>query len=52
VDNEAGYEAMKAQLSDLADRIALARGDGSGGGVQGQEQSPNRACPIPAERQT
>ncbi|MGO9207422.1 MAG: MarR family winged helix-turn-helix transcriptional regulator [Candidatus Limnocylindrales bacterium] len=52
VDNEAGYEAMKAQLSDLADRIALARGDGSGGGVQGQEQSPNRACPIPAARQT
>ena len=32
VDDEAGYEAMKAQLNDLAARIALSRAEGSGGG--------------------
>ena len=32
VDDEAGYEAMKAQLNDLADRIAALRAEESGGG--------------------
>jgi MarR family transcriptional regulator, organic hydroperoxide resistance regulator len=31
VDDEAGYEAMKAQLNDLADRIAAFRAEKSGG---------------------
>jgi DNA-binding MarR family transcriptional regulator len=31
VDDEAGYEAMKAQLNDLADRITAIRAEESGG---------------------
>ena len=31
VDDEAGYETMKAELTDLAARIALSRAGGSGG---------------------
>jgi DNA-binding MarR family transcriptional regulator len=31
VDDEAGYEAMKAQLNDLADRIVAFRAEESGG---------------------
>jgi len=42
VDDEAGYEAIKAQLNDLAARIALSRADGSGGYRPGQEQGPHR----------
>jgi DNA-binding MarR family transcriptional regulator len=50
VDDEAGYEAMKAQLNDLAARIALSRAEGSGGGGPGQEQGPHHANTIPAAR--
>ena len=38
VDDEADYEAMKAQLNDLAARIALSRADGSAGGKPGPAQ--------------
>jgi len=41
VDSEAGYEAIKTQLNDLAARIALSRADGSGGHGPGQEQGPH-----------
>jgi DNA-binding MarR family transcriptional regulator len=50
VDDEAGYKAMKAQLNDLAARIALSRADGSGGGGPGQEQGPHQAFAIPTAR--
>jgi DNA-binding MarR family transcriptional regulator len=50
VDDEAGYEAMKAQLNDLAARIALSRADGSEGGGPGQEQGPHHAFAIPTAR--
>jgi DNA-binding MarR family transcriptional regulator len=46
VDDEAGYEAMKAQLNDLAARIALSRADGSGGSGPGQEQGAHHAYAI------
>jgi DNA-binding MarR family transcriptional regulator len=50
VDDEAGYEAMKAQLNDLAARIALSRADGSGGGGPGQEQGPHHTYAVPTAR--
>ena len=50
VVDEAGYEAMKAQLNDLAARIACSRADGSGEGGPGQEQGPHHAHTIPAAR--
>ena len=50
VDDEAGYEVMKAQLNDLAARIAFARANGSGRGGPGQEQGPHDASAIPTVR--
>ena len=50
VDDEAGYEAMKAQLNDLVARIALSRVDGSGGGGPGQGQGPHHAFAVPTAR--
>ena len=50
VDDEAGYEAMKAQLNDLAARISLSRADGSGGGGLGHEQGPHHTYAIPTAR--
>ena len=50
VDDEVGYEAMKAQLNDLAARIAFSRADGSGGGGPSQEQGPHDASAIPTVR--
>src|ERR1035437_1169911 len=52
VDDEAGYEAMKAQLNDLVARIALSRVDGSGGGGLGHEQGPHHTYAIPTARRT
>jgi MarR family transcriptional regulator, organic hydroperoxide resistance regulator len=50
VDDAAGYEAMKAQLNNLAARIALSRADGSDGGGAGNELRPYRADTIPTAR--
>jgi DNA-binding MarR family transcriptional regulator len=50
VDDEAGYEAMKAQLNDVAARIALSRADGSGGSGPGQEQGAHHAYAITTAR--
>ena len=50
MDDEVGYEAMKAQLNDLAARIAFSRADGSGGGGPSQEQGPHDASAIPTVR--
>jgi len=51
VDDEAGYEVMKAELTDLAARIALSRADGSGGdGSHVRARSTGRtgrAAPVP-----
>jgi hypothetical protein len=41
---------MKAQLNDLAARIAFSRADGSGGGGPSQEQGPHDASAIPTVR--
>ncbi len=48
VDDAAGYAAMKAQLTDLAARIALSRTDSTEGGGPGEEHGSHRAYAIPA----
>jgi DNA-binding MarR family transcriptional regulator len=50
VDDAAGYAAMKAQLTDLAARIALSRTDSSEGGGPGEEHGSHRAYAIPTAR--
>jgi DNA-binding MarR family transcriptional regulator len=52
VDDAAGYEAMKAQLNDLAARIALACGDWSEGGGPGHAHGLHRTYAIPTAWRT
>jgi MarR family transcriptional regulator, organic hydroperoxide resistance regulator len=40
VDDQAGYETMKAELSDLAARIALSRAEGSGARAVAARERP------------